>query len=317
MTDLVRPYADLENIFESVEYRANLTEPFQPIDVSDDVAAQIVRVDDLRTIPQHQLRVRLRMQALKPHYDRHKDNLRLVIVVRDTTLRRELLLAEFPIDSIPATIEFDRSLLRTTGLRDTLPLNLSIISVEVLKGDKALPTQRASRLAELQIVLRNSADGATFPYKRVTADDLKRKDYPPETGLHLELLCDPVELITESNTPIRNLFEVWVHEKIWGAIQNDRAPASSRLRLSAVTISTSNLLLSAVVPCLKGSAVIQEGSVVGQLLAHAEKQASLPEGRLRRQFQQEASLHSLEPYIQNAWRFVSSAGKIDEEESAE
>jgi hypothetical protein len=317
MMDLVRPYADLTGIFESIEYRANLTEPFQPIDVAGDVATHLVRVDDLRTIPQHQLRVRLRMEALKPHYDRHKENLRFVIIVRDTTLRQELRLGDFPIDSIPATIELDRSLLRTTGLRDLLPLNFSIISFDVMGGDKALPIQRASRLAELQIVLRNTAGGASFPYKRVTAEDLKRKGWPAETGIHLELICDPIELINESDTPIRNLFEVWVHERIWGAIQSDRSPAASPLRLSAVTITTVNLILSAVAPCLKGNNVIQEDSVVGQLLSHAEKQSSLPEGHLRRQFQEDGSLYGLQPHLQNAWRFVSNAGKVEEEELPE
>ena len=59
MTEVIRPYADLRGIFSGIDYRHNHAVPFEPVDVSEDSATTIVRVDDLRTIPQHQLRVRL------------------------------------------------------------------------------------------------------------------------------------------------------------------------------------------------------------------------------------------------------------------
>ena len=313
MRELVRPYADLDGIFESVEYRAGPTEPFEFLDIDGDDAVRVVPVDDLRTIPQHQLRIRVRLDVLKPHYTAHKDRIRLVIIVRDARLRKELRLADFPIDEIPLTIDLDRTMLRTTGLRDVLPLSIVVLWSAVVSGDIALPKQRASRLAELHFVLKNKAGGASFPYKRASAEELRKEGLPAETGVHLKLLCDALELIKESDTPIKNLFEVWLHEKIWAAIQNDRSPVASALRLSSVTLTATNLLLSAVAPLLKNGQQIEQGSAIGQLLEHVEKQASLKEGHLRHKFESTASLHDLEPHLQNAWRFVTSAGRVEEE----
>jgi hypothetical protein len=58
---------------------------------------------------------------------------------------------------------------------------------------------------------------------------------------------------------------------------------------------------------------IADASVIGQLLAYAEKQGGLEEGDLRRRFQEDAAVHDLDPWLQNAWRFVTLAGKIQEE----
>jgi hypothetical protein len=313
MTEVIRPYADLKGIFGGIEYRHNLAVAFQPIDVTEDSATTVVRVDDLRTVPQHQLRVRLNLDVLKPHYSDHLDALQLIVIVRDTTLRRELQLGRYQLGEIPTIIDLDRNLLRVTALRDVLPLNFAVILKDRIKGGAALPTQRASRLAEFRFTITNTAGGATFPFKRVTTVEMSAAGKPAETGIHLNLLCGAEELIIASDTPIANLLEVWVHEKIWTAIQNDRGPAASRLRLASITLLTSTLILSAVVSLMRAGREIAESSVVGQLLSYAEKQGGLEEGELRRQFQMEASVHNLDPWLQNAWRFVSLAGKIQEE----
>ena len=313
MTEVIRPYADLRGIFAGLEYRHNQVVPFQPIDVGQDAATTVVRVDDLRTIPQHQLKVRLNFDALKPHYEDHLDSLQFVVIARDTTLRRELQLGRYPLTDVPATIDLDRNMLRATALRDDLPLNLSIVLKDRIRGGAALPLQRASRLAEFRFIITNKASGATFPFKRVTATEMRAAGKPAETAVHLNLVCGAEELLTASDTPIANLLEVWVHEKIWTAIQSDRGPAASKLRLASVTHLTSTLILSTVVPLLRAGKKIEEMSIVGQLLSYAEKQGGLDEGELRRRFQAEASLHELDPWLQNAWRFVSNAGRIQEE----
>jgi hypothetical protein len=116
-----------------------------------------------------------------------------------------------------------------------------------------------------------------------------------------------------TDTPLRNLFEIWVHEKVWTAIQSDHWPASSGLRTSAITIDSANLLLAAIVPLLKNNQEIHADSPIGQLLSFVEKQASLRDGQLRRQFQADGSLHALAPYLQNAFRFVTLASRFEEE----
>ena len=100
---------------------------------------------------------------------------------------------------------------------------------------------------------------------------------------------------------------------LFRSIQNDRGPAASKLRLASVILLTTTLILSAVVPLLRAGREIEPRSMVGQLLAYAEKQGGLDEGELRRRFQADASVHDLDPWLQNAWRFVSHAGKIQEE----
>jgi hypothetical protein len=313
MTEVIRPYADLRGIFAGLEYRHSLAIPYDPIDVTQDAATTIVRVDDLRTIPHHQLKVRLDLGALKPHYENHLDALQFVVIARDTTLRRELQLGCYPLAEVPTPIDLDRSMLRATSLRDDLPLNLSIVLKERIKGGAALPLQRASRLAEFRFTITNKASGATFPFKRVTAAEMREAGKPAETAVHLNLICGAEELLSASDTPIANLLEVWVHEKIWTAIQSDRGLTASKLRLASVTLLTSTLILSAVVSLLRAGKEIEEMSVVGQLLSYAEKQGGLEDGELRRRFQADASLHELDPWLQNAWRFVSNAGRIQEE----
>jgi hypothetical protein len=313
MTSIIRPYADLEGIFSGLQYRANAAEPFKSVPIENDDASTIVRVDDLRTIPQDELRIDLNQSALKPYYEEHQDKLRLVIIARDTVLRRELRLCDYPLDEVPSTISLNRALLRTTSLRDALPLQVSIVLGERLKGDAALPSQRASRLAELTFLIRNSAGGATFPLKRATAEEFKDAGLPSETGIHLDLKCEPEELIKAVDWPMANLLQVWVHEKIWDAIDRDRGAVASRIRLTSIALTAVHLLLSTVVPLMRKGEEIEEASVIGQLLSYAEHEGSLEEGHLRRQLQEDAALHKIEPWLQNAWRLVSVAGKIDED----
>jgi hypothetical protein len=256
--------------------------------------------------------VRLDLGVLKPYYDDHLSALRLIVIARDTTLRRELQLGRFQLDEVPPTIDLDRNMLRVTALRDELPLNLSVILNERIKGGPALPLQRASRLAEFRFTITNKASGATFPFKRVTVAELRDAGKPVETAVHLNLLCAAEELLIASDTPIANLLEVWIHEKIWTAIQSDRGPVASRLRLASITLLASTLVLSAVVPLLREGRQIEERSVVGQLLSYAEKQGGLEHGELRRRFQADAAVHDLDAWLQHAWRFASNAGRIEE-----
>jgi hypothetical protein len=313
MTELIRPYADLRGIFAAIEYRHNQAMPFEPLELGADAATTVVRVDDLRTIPQHQIRLRLDMDVLKPNYTAHVRNLQLLVIARDTTLRQELQLGRFRLDEVPTTIDLDRNLLRVTALRDVLPLNFCVVLNDRIKGGPQLPTQRASRLAEFLLTITNAAGGAAFPFKRVTAAQLREAGKPTETGVHLELLCDVEELIIASDTPIANLLEVWVHERVWSAVQNDRGPAASRLRIASLTLMSATMILSTVVPLLRDGRRIAETSIVGQLLSYVEKQGGLEDGELRDRFEENAALHELDPWLQHAWRFLSQAGRTQEE----
>jgi len=271
-------------------------------------------MDDLRLIPRHEFKVTLDAGRLKPHYNKHLADLRLVVLTRDSMLRREVVLGTFALNSLPSVIAIRPQDLQTTGHRDRLPLEFVVVAVPVISGSRSLPTQKASRLAELHITIMNASGGAAFPYKRITVAELEDKDLPTETGVHLELLCGVEELIKAQDTPPDALFEVCIHEKLWGALQNDRSGTSSQLRMLMVTETAMTLLLSAVIPSLKSGNTIDEGSVVGQLLAFVEKQSDKSPGSLRTQFQQSLSVPGLAPYLQAAFRFATIAGKVDDDE---
>ena len=84
-----------------------------------------------------------------------------------------------------------------------------------------------------------------------------------------------------------------------------------------VTETTAMLLLSAVIPCLKNGLTIEAGSIVGQLVGFIEKQSHLPSGDLRARLKEDASLPAIAPYLQHAFRYVSCASKIQDEEEEE
>ena len=314
---VLRPYADLEGIFETLEYRASPSDPFKALPLDGDTIHHVVRKDDLRLFVQHEFKVGLNGKRFKPRYEKHLNELRLFVLTRDSTLRREIILGEYEVKALPAVISLPSSQLALTGHRDHLPIQFSLVASSVIRGDKAFPTQRASRLAELRVVLLNSSGGASFPYKRVTADELENRNLPAETGVHLELICGVEELLKDNDTPAHNLFEVWIHENLWTALQNDRSAVTSRMRMLMVSETTAMLLLSAVIPSLKDGLTIEAGSIVGQLVGFLEKQSHLPSGDLCDRLKEDGSLPAITPYLQHAFRYVTCASKIQDEEEEE
>lgn len=310
----LRPYADLEGIFQKLEYRSSPASPFKEVSLDSDSVHQIVRMNDLRLIPRHEFKVVLDSSRLKPHYEHHRSALRLIVLTRDSMLRREIMLGNFAIDDVPEVIGILPADLGRTGHRDRLPIEFVVVAVPVIRGAKSLPTQKASRLAQLQVTLANSFGGASFPYKRATADELAERGLPAETGVHLELLGGAEELLRDTDTPVDALFQVWVHEKLWEAIQNDRSRAASQLRMVAVTETAAVLILSAVIPALKDGSTIESGSIVGQLLGFAAKQTGLKEDELRSRFRSNLALHEVTPCLQAAFRYATIASKMQDED---
>lgn len=308
----LRPYASLEGIFEVVEYRASRSDAFRALPVDGNTIHHVVRVDDLRLLPQHEFRLTLNHRKLKPHYHRHRGSLQLVVITRDNTLRREIVLARHDLPTGPAEIVLAPPSLAMTAHRDCLPLVFSIVAVPVLSGGNALPTQRASRLAELHVTLINSAGGVSFPYKRVTSEELAKKGLPSETGLHLELLYEPKDLLKDTDSPAHALFEVWLHESLWAAVQNDKDSGTARIRNAAITEATASMLLGAVAPIVKGGERIEEGSVVGQLLRFLDRRAGFKEGMLQKDFEKDCCVPRIGPYIQHAFRYLTVMSTADE-----
>jgi hypothetical protein len=313
----LRPYADLAGIFEKLEYRANPASPFKEVSLDGDSVHQIVRMDDLRVIPRHEFKITLAEDLLKPHYNDHRSAIRLVLLTRDSMLRREIVLATFSVDAIPEVIAIRPDDLRLTGHRDRLPLEFLMVAVPVIRGQKALPTQKASRLAQLHVTLVNASGGASFPYKRATVDELEENGLPAETGVHLEIIGGAEELIKDTDTPAHAVFQVWIHEKLWEAMQNDRSRSSSQLRMLAVTETAAMLILSAAIPPLKSGGRIEDGSIVGQLLGFVAKQTGQSVSGMKKDFSNDLCLHQIAPFLQAAFRYSTIASKAEEEEGGE
>jgi hypothetical protein len=313
----LRPYADLTGFFRSVEYRSGPGTPFKELAIDGDRVHHVVRIDDLRVIPRHEFKLDINRDVLKPHYARHAAGLQLIVLTRDSMLRREVVLAKYGIDDIPAVVSLRPDDLRVTGHRDRLPVEFVVVSAAVIRGSKALPTQKASRLAHLHVTLANASGGASFPYKRASADEIEARGLPAETAIHLELLCGYEELVKADDTRTHELFRVWINEKLWDALQNDRHAVSSQLRMLAVTETTATLLLSASLPAIKAGASIEDGSVVGQLLAFIAKQSASDVNALRTSLEASFAVSELTPFLQAAFRYTTIASRLGDDGGSE
>jgi hypothetical protein len=313
----LRPYADLNGFVKSIEYRSGPAAAFSALPIDGDRVNQIVRVDDLRLIPRHEFKLTFDHSRLTPHYKSHASQLFLVVLTRDSMLRREVVLAKFALKEVPGIIAIRPEDLRITGHRDRLPLEFVVVASPAIRGGKALPTQQASRLTHLHVTLANASGGASFPYKRASAAEIEARELPPETAVHLELLGGYEELIKATDTPTQQLFQVWINEKLWDALQNDRSSASSQLRMLAVTETTATLLISAALPAVKNGACIEDGSVIGQLITFVAKQTSSDSATLRSNLESTFALSEITPYLQAAFRYATISSKTDDDGGAE
>jgi len=313
---VAKPYADAQGVIKSIEYRSSPAEPFAPLDIDGSEISHLVYADDLRTIPLHELKVKLDADALKPHYISHLKDLRLVMLVRDTVLRREIVLVEYALDALPDIIRISREKLQLTSHRDDLLIHLVVVPIAPLGKSVAVPAQRLSRLAEFLLHIRNNVRGASFPYRPATAAQMLEAGQPPEAAIYLKLHGDPSELVT-GQAPAENVFEVWIHEKVWTAMQRDRGPSSMGLRFAAFTVTTASLILATAGAYISTGANKETGvhaeSVVGRLLAYLERQSHLQEGVLLKTFGETGDLGHVMSHLQHAFRFVGNSSRVDEE----
>jgi hypothetical protein len=92
-----------------------------------------VPVDDLRTIPRHEIGVSLDPAALPDIYFKHLEKLALVVLTRDNVLKKEHVLYRSPVAGLPETFVLDTDKLKQTASHSDLPLEVTI-PVEPQKG---------------------------------------------------------------------------------------------------------------------------------------------------------------------------------------
>src|SRR5258708_19846016 len=95
----IAPFVTLESYISKIRYRHSTNAKFQDIEtISKGV---MVPVDDLRSIPRHELSVVLDSGALPDIYKKDIEKLALVVLTRDPMLKKEHVLYHTPATSLP------------------------------------------------------------------------------------------------------------------------------------------------------------------------------------------------------------------------
>jgi hypothetical protein len=315
-TEVLRPYRDLAGVFDELKYRSSPGSIYEDLNVQDSTQVMhTVRVDDLRSFPTHEFSIRFNDELIKKTYGKDRENIRLVILLRDRALHRDHALASHQIDEVPEAIKLPKQQLQLSSARDEMELTFVVLMEKVTRSVPGNPFQPASRLAELNVILRNSADGAQFPFRRKNADDFKTIGLPGTTSIHLHVDA-PIELLKSGSGKIQDLVEVWLHETVYDAVHNDRQRATSGIRNTLITTTVAGLLFSSVERDIVSGATIEPGSVVGQLVTFIERKCSRPDGQLRERFEAAPSAATIMPWVQAAFRTTASLSRL-QEESAE
>jgi hypothetical protein len=295
----IPPFQPIDGFISRIRYRYSTNSKFQDIEGSP--KAIVVPVDDLRTIPRHELSVIVDTVALPKIYVKGLAKLNLIILTRDTMLRKEQVLYQAPIDNLPESFVLDPAKLKGTSCRTELPLELQICAIERSPGVSGWPNRRASRLATWYLNLLNHSKGPRFPWVRKTSEDFKAAGLPANSSYYVDLLTEPDELLSNVEDQIDDLLAVWVHEDVWIVLQQTEANlgVSGIQRLFATQVALQ--ILEIVAPPLHKGKQYQEESVCGQLLEHIATQTKAEAAFLAGILSKRGTSLDLAPYVSAAF----------------
>ena len=304
----VAPFVTLESYISKIRYRHSTNAKFQDVEATS--KGIMVAVDDLRSIPRHELSIVLDGAALPDIYKKDVDKLALVVLTRDPMLKKEHVLYRTPVTSLPESFVLDSVKLKQTSCRVDLPLEINICAVSLNGKTPGWPTRRGSRLVAWYLNLTNHSKGPRFPWVRKTAEEFKSKGLPPATTFYVHMLGEPSELLTESDTAIDDLLEVWVHEDAWVVLQQSDAnfgvAGIQRLFVTQVTLQILELLTE---PLSKGTTPAEK-SVGGLLIEFIAEQAKADGGTLVDKLRTKQSTLELAPYVSTAFAVNKSMKRV-------
>jgi hypothetical protein len=297
--EVVAPYETLDGYIAKIKYRHSTSAKFQEIEVSP--RALYVPVDDLRSIPRHELTVSLDKTAIPSTYAKHLDKLALIVLSRDNVLKKEAVLYRSPIASLPEAFVLDSEKLKQTAFRNDLPLEIIITAVALNGVATGWPTRRASRLTSWQLNLSNHSKGPRFPWVRKTGEDFQTKGMPHSAAFYVHLLGGAEELLSDTDASIEELLEVWVHEEMWVVLQQSDASAGvsalQRLFVSQVALQ---ILESTVEPLGKGLP-LAERSIARLLIDFLAEQTKTQAARLESTIRNRKSTVEIAPFVTSAF----------------
>jgi hypothetical protein len=296
---VVAPYVTLDQYISKVRYRHSMAAKFQDVDASP--KALYVPVDDLRSIPRHELSVSLDSASLPKIYAKHLEKLLLVVLTRDNVLKKEQVLYRTPVATLPETFVLDPEKLKQTASRNDLPLEINICAVALNGAAAGWPTRRASRLAAWYLNLSNHSKGPRFPWIRKTAEEFRAKGLPMTSSFYVDLLGSADELVSNGDATIEELLEVWVHEDVWVVLQqSDASLGISAIQRLFVSHVASQILDLVTEPLAKG-AKFAERSIGQLLLEYVAEQSKANAADLESTLRTRKSTIDLAPYITAAF----------------
>jgi hypothetical protein len=290
----ILPYTGLDGYIKQVRYRHSTNSKFQELEGTP--RSILVPVDDLRSVPRHEIGVLLDETALPAVYKKDMEKLCLVVLTRDSILKKEWLLYQAPIKGLPDTFVLDSAKLRETSCRAQMVIDLNICAVKMAKTSH-WPKRRASRLLTWQLNLVNQSKGPRFPWIRKSSEDFRKAGLPGNSTFFLNLLAEPEDLIKETDARVDELLEVWVHEEPWIAFQQSNAnPGVAALQRYFVAQVATQILEIASKPLAKGQQMTQ-GSVCEQLVSHMAVRAKVEPDALARILKKESASTEIAPYV--------------------
>jgi hypothetical protein len=306
----VLPYASLDGFLTSVRYRHSTNAKFQEID--KDTGTVVVPVDDLRSIPRHELGVNLDESALSSVYKSDIERLLLVVMTRDVTLRKECILYQSPIVGLPATFVLDPAKLKVTSCRTVLPIELNICAVKTVAKPQ-WPKRRGSRLLSWHLNLVNESKGPRFPWVRKSAADFKNSGLPSTSSYFISLSAEPADLLKDGDTQIEELLEVWVHEDAWIVLQQSNANVGvAGLQRCFVAQVATQILEIAAGPLRKGQEMA-EGSVCERMVSHIAAHAKVDATEIEKKLRRESGTAEIAAYVFAAFAVNRAMSRVLEQ----
>lgn len=303
----VLPYAGVDGFLASVKYRHSTNSKFQEIESSP--KSIVVPVDDLRSIPRHELGLVLDEAALPAIYKKDIHKLSLVVLTRDATLRKECILYQAPIKSLPESFVLDPIKLRETSCRTQLPIELNICALKTTTNSQ-WPKRRASRLLSWHLNLVNHSKGPRFPWVRKTAEDFKKAGLPGNSTYYVSLSAEPVELLNDADSHVEDLLEVWVHEDMWIVLQQSDANVGVAGLQRSFVAQVATQILEIVSEPLRKSKEIVEGSVCERLIAHVADYAKVEPEKIQQVLRKESGFLEIAPYVFAAFGVNKAVARI-------
>lgn len=303
----VRPFQqDLSAALVAVRYRYGAEEPWQDV---REGGVRVLPVSDLRREAIHQVQVEIGRALLDAALNGEGGLVRFVVLTRDAASRRVILLANHAVADLPDVLTLDVEALRASSLEAQIKIEARLVLPQQRQARIGEPHRKGTWLAQVVWTVSRDAIGPGFRYERKTAADFLEAKLPPDTCWWVKLDdTEPEALIEDTNDP-GDLFEVWVHEDVWPALQEVGPTAAGEavgMQLLGAIVST--LLRHA--SQAEAKATLQPSSIVARLAAWIAQHTNADADELIERVR-ERRPQDVEPFLQSALGLGRTLKAID------